>query len=115
MQSSQAALVADLAERYGPMIYATAYRILGNREEASDAYQEVFLKLMKSGAGGQGRPVEEWGAYLRVAAAHCAVTLLRRRPRWQVADSEVIEAAVGPAGEDPRAQAIARWYDAWPV
>jgi RNA polymerase sigma factor (sigma-70 family) len=48
-----AAKAGDLAAferilvRYEPMVLRTSYRLLGNREDAQDAAQEVFLKLFR--------------------------------------------------------------------
>ena len=36
--------VEELLEQHGRMVFATAYRILGNAEDAEDTLQEVFLK-----------------------------------------------------------------------
>ena len=88
------------------MVFATAYRILGNRDEANDAYQEVFLKLMKA----RGIPIpegrdDEWGAYLRVTATRCAIDLLHRRPRWEPDGEELLEHLAAPNGHDPHSLA----------
>jgi RNA polymerase sigma factor (sigma-70 family) len=106
MKRCQADQVARLAEGFGPMVFATAYRILGNRDEANDAYQEVFLKLMKA----KGIPIpedrdEEWGAYLRVTATRCAIDILHRRPRWEPAGEELLENLAAPGGHDPHSMA----------
>jgi len=109
MKSSHADLVAQLADQFGRMVFATAYRILGNRDEAEDAYQEVFLKLMKT-----KKPdilperTDEWGAYLRVVASRCAIDLLHRRPKWDSANEEQLETLESPNGNDPRSAAAQR-------
>lgn len=73
---------AELAKRYGEMVFATAYRILGDPDDAEDALQEVFLKLMTaSKQASNAGPVDDWGAYLRVVATRCAIDLRRRRSR----------------------------------
>ena len=62
------------------MVFTTAYRILGNADDAEDALQEVFLKLTGAWDGPLGPDaVRDWGAYLRVMATRCAVSLLRVR------------------------------------
>ena len=109
MKSSHADLVAQLADQFGRMVFATAYRILGNRDEAEDAYQEVFLKLMK--AKRMDIPpdrIDEWGAYLRVVASRCAIDLLHRRPKWESADERQLENLESPNGKDPRSAATQR-------
>ena len=75
--------VAELAERHGRMVFGTAYRILGNPDDAEDALQDVFLRLLRShGEERQPDRVRDWGAYLRVAATRAAVDLLRRKSKW---------------------------------
>ena len=109
MKSNHADLVGQLADQFGRMVFATAYRILGNRDEAEDAYQEVFLKLMK--AKRLDIPPDrsdEWGAYLRVTASRCATDLLRRRPRWESANEEQLEMLASSNGKDPRSSATQR-------
>ena len=38
----------EIVDRYTPMLYSLAYRLLGNREEAEDAVQEVFERAFRS-------------------------------------------------------------------
>ena len=102
MKSSHADLVAGLADQFGPMVFATVYRILGNRDDANDAYQEVFLKLLK--ARKLTIPTEQdgqWGAYLRVTASRCAIDFLHRRPRWVLAEGDLLENLPAPSGGNP--------------
>ncbi len=66
--------VTELSEHFGRMVYATAYRVLGNHQDAEDILQDVFLKLL----GGWGKRIQpetvrDWGAYLRVTALRCAI------------------------------------------
>ena len=44
-----------LVERYQQRVYAVAYGLLGNRENALDAVQETFIKAYKSLAGFKGK------------------------------------------------------------
>ncbi len=113
--------VADLVRDHGRMVYTTAYRILGNAEDAEDAYQDVFLKLV-SGWTGRLKPrgVRDWGAFLRVTAARKAVDLLRRnRSRNQGKASLMREtqsemdcpaASGSPEPSNPRQAAIQRQH-----
>lgn len=89
--------VAELADRHGRMVFATAYRVLGRAEEAEDVLQEVFLKVLQSW-NGRLKPdtVQDWGAYLRVTAARCAVDLLRRKPKWENDGAEPPEELPAP-------------------
>ncbi|GIE95304.1 sigma-70 family RNA polymerase sigma factor [Paractinoplanes rishiriensis] len=55
-----------------PRVVAVAARVLGNRSEAEDIAQEVFLTFGRSAV-----PAGEAGGWLSVAAAHTALNHLR--------------------------------------
>lgn len=40
--------IAELYQRFGPVVYRRCLRLLGDREEAQDATQQIFIKLLKS-------------------------------------------------------------------
>lgn len=76
-------------ERFGPALFRTAVRLLGDRQAAEDAVQDVFVALVR-GRAGLGR-VTNLRAYLFVALRHAAATTWRRaRPATM--------AALDPAG-----------------
>lgn len=93
--------VADIASRFGKMIFTTAYRILGNAQDAEDTLQEVFLKILEPQSRRNSEPMKNEGAYLRVTASHCAVNLLRRRSRWQQIGDELDGTLVNSSDESP--------------
>jgi RNA polymerase sigma-70 factor (ECF subfamily) len=109
MNDEHANQLTELAGLYGHMVFTTAYRILGNAEDAEDALQEVFLKMLTTWTG-QFRPeaVRNWGGYLRGAAVRCAIDLLRRKKRWRREGAELAEDVAAPPGLDPRTLAIGR-------
>ncbi len=67
-----------LAREYGPLVFRTAYRVLGDASLAEDVQQEVFLRLIET------RPskVNSWPAFLSASAARAAIDVLRRQRRW---------------------------------
>lgn len=71
--------VAELADRYGRSVCATAYRILGDLQDAEDVLQQVFLKLLGMGNGESHPPVRDWHAYLCTMASRMALDLLRAK------------------------------------
>jgi RNA polymerase sigma-70 factor (ECF subfamily) len=109
MRQGHTEQVAELADQHGRMVFATAYRVLGNAEDAEDTLQEVFLGLL-SKWNGRLKPgaVRDWGAFLRVAASRCALDMLRRKARRK-RTTDALSREVGPApNENPRHQANRR-------
>ena len=47
MDSDRRAWVEQLSERHGRAVFHAAYRVLGDAEDAEDALQDVFLKLLQ--------------------------------------------------------------------
>lgn len=106
MKQERVDWVTDLSERYGRMVYSTAYRILGNPQDSEDVLQEVFLKLL-GGWSGKVKPntVQDWGAYLRVTAARTAIDLLRRKPKEKQESWELVREIEASGEPSPRYQA----------
>ena len=59
-----------------PEIWKTAYRLVGNRDDAADCVQETFLSAIRLG---NSKPVEHWGAFLHRIATARALDCLRKR------------------------------------
>lgn len=66
-------------DRYGPMVYETAFRITGCPAEASDIVQEVFLRLTASVQTFSGRG--SFTGWLRKVALRAALMKCRARRR----------------------------------
>ncbi len=71
--------ISELARSYGRQVFAAAYRILGDPDQAEDVQQDVFLRLIEKPMG----RVESWPALLTTLAVRMAIDRLRRRKRWQ--------------------------------
>ena len=68
---------------YQDMVFATAVRLLGNREEAEDVAQTVFLKAFEQFKTLDGNPAA--GGWLRTVARNaCLNHLSRYRSRWRL-------------------------------
>jgi RNA polymerase sigma-70 factor (ECF subfamily) len=94
----------ELVERHHRRLLRVCERLLGDAEEARDAVQEVFLKVMvKAGAFRPRALVSTW--LYRVAVNHCLNVLRRRRlRRWvSLSASEDEEAAPPPELAEQRA------------
>jgi RNA polymerase sigma-70 factor (ECF subfamily) len=66
----------EVYERYGSLVWATVYRVLGNHAEALDCYQDVFAEVLDRCRAGQ---VRVWPAFLRWLATRRALDRLRRQ------------------------------------
>lgn len=87
-----------LAAAYAPSVYRLAYARTGNREDAEDVMQEVFLRLVRSGP--EFRDDEHAKAWLLRVAANCAGDLFRSlwRKRTQPLDDTLAMEAPEPGG-----------------
>jgi RNA polymerase sigma-70 factor (ECF subfamily) len=88
--------IAELFERYGPIVYRRALSILRNPHEAEEATQEVFIRALKSKEGFEGRSkISTW--LYSITTNYCLNQIRnesRRRELWQ---------EHGPATEQPGA------------
>lgn len=65
-----------IVREYGPLVFATAWRILGHAADTEDIVQEVFLQVHQMQ---QRHPVRHWPGLLRRLAACRALDRLRQR------------------------------------
>jgi RNA polymerase sigma-70 factor, ECF subfamily len=66
----------EVVKEHGPAVWRTVYRLLGDREDASECYQEVFLEAVRIS---REQTVEKWGALLTTIAARRSVDRLRQK------------------------------------
>jgi RNA polymerase sigma-70 factor, ECF subfamily len=66
---------AELYERHYTAVYGTALRVTGNRADAEDVLQTVFLRVLNQ----PPNPAHSPEAYFRRAATNASVDLLRKR------------------------------------
>ena len=67
----------EIVETHSRHVFALAFRMTGNEEDAEDVVQETFLKAYRGMARFEG--TSEVSTWLHRIAANCAVDLLRRR------------------------------------
>ena len=93
---------AALYDAYGVRLFAAACGMLGSREEAEDAVQDVFVGLVQARA--RLRQVENLKAYLFASLRHAAMRRMRRAKTSQFDTAEVAMPAadVGPDAEISR-------------
>jgi RNA polymerase sigma-70 factor, ECF subfamily len=71
----------NLIKRHGKAVWQTAYRLLGNRADADECFQEAFLAALEVS---RREEVQHWGSLLRRLAALRALDRLRQRYRRRV-------------------------------
>lgn len=70
---------AGLYERHSEAVFRAALRVTGNRADAEDVLQTVFLRVLARSDGAEAGATALPAAYFRRAAVNAAVDLLRRR------------------------------------
>lgn len=87
---------AELYREYGPAVYRRCRRMLRDEEQAADATQEVFLRLVRHGAALADRAdLLPW--LYRVATNFCLNQLRNARGHAEEGLEEGLEAGEGPS------------------
>jgi RNA polymerase sigma-70 factor (ECF subfamily) len=90
----------ELVERFQSMIFAVCVRMLGQREDAEDVTQDVFLRVFRAlRSWDPTRPLQPW--ILAIAANRCR-TALRQRPRSAARSSVEIGRIVADGPDEGR-------------
>lgn len=66
-----------LVERYKKLIYTTAYRMMGNKEEAEDVSQEAFIRIY--GSLGRYNPEFKFSTWAMKITTNLCLDQLRKR------------------------------------
>ncbi len=86
IRSGDESAMAALYDRFAPVAYGVAVRVLGDPAAAEDVLQEVFLQLWRNPQAFDARR-GNLAAWLAVIARHRAIDhLRRRRPEDDLAD-----------------------------
>lgn len=88
----------ELFRQHGPMVYRRALRLLNRPEDAEEATQEVFLRVMRSVDAFEGRSgITTW---LYQITTHYCLNLIRDRGRRrQLLEQNVLPELQAGAGE----------------
>jgi RNA polymerase sigma-70 factor (ECF subfamily) len=101
-----------LFREHGRLVYRTAYAVLGNREDADDILQTVFLRLLRR----ETPPdlAKNPGAYLHRAAVNLSLDTLktRRRQKTTAENAERVRVFADSADESPDDEKHRLLYDA---
>src|SRR5262249_11420373 len=96
-ESSETSSTPDferIFREHGPLVYRTAYAVLGNREDADDVLQTIFLRLLRRDfppALGKNP-----AAYLYRAAVNLSLDIIKTRRRQPPHTSEPDRIAAPP-------------------
>jgi RNA polymerase sigma-70 factor (ECF subfamily) len=82
----------DLVRRFQGQVFGLCFRMLGTREDAEDAAQETFVRVLRSlSRWDPAREFEPW--LLTIAGNRCRTALASRRQRRDVGTLEFVELA----------------------
>ena len=93
--------IRELFEKHGPAVFRRALRILGNRADAEEATQEIFIRAMRSGDGFRGDCLVTTWLY-RLTTNYCLNHIRDQRRRRELLDEHLgrgHEAAAEPASD----------------
>jgi RNA polymerase sigma factor, sigma-70 family len=95
-EAGDVAAVGELFHDYGDLAYRTALRLTGNRADAEDVTQEVFVRLPAALRGFVGGP-PLFAGWLRKVAVRQALVLMRGDRRRREVGVEGVAALFAPA------------------
>jgi RNA polymerase sigma-70 factor (ECF subfamily) len=92
--------MVDLVDRYRDKVFGLCFRMLGHRQDAEDAAQETFVRVLRSlSRWDEQRAFDPW--LLAIAGNRCRTALAARKRRPAAATLE--EAAVADRSPDLQA------------
>jgi len=97
LKGDQVAML-ELVDRYKQRVFALCYRMLGQRQDAEDAAQETFVRLLKNlSKWDRDRDFEPW--LFTIAANRCRTMLAarKRRPTPQPLVAPIADRTPSPA------------------
>ena len=103
--------VRTVYRAYGRLVFAVAYRVLGDRGLAEEATQQAFLQAWQAAASFE--PSKELGPWLATIARRAAIDVHRREARH--AHSPLEDADPAAPGLVSLPPSMDRIYDAWQV
>jgi RNA polymerase sigma-70 factor (ECF subfamily) len=90
IQAGETECFAVLLERYSRPVYSLIVKMVGNREDAEELTQDVFLKAYRSLASFQGNSL--FSTWLYRIAYNTAVSATRKKKyEWQAIDDAALE------------------------
>jgi RNA polymerase sigma-70 factor, ECF subfamily len=93
-----------LYDRYSPIVYSVALRVLGDTGAAEDVLQDVFMRLWRN-PGSFDASRGSLGAWLAVISRNRAIDALRKRRPETAVDDVVVSITPDLAGDAERSRA----------
>src|SRR5688572_2598182 len=93
---SEPALPEDIEELFREhyqLLYRSAYGVTGNRQDAEDVLQSLFVKLLQNGIPPE--LTQHPARYLHRAAINLSLNVLRNRKRQRLVDVDGVDDLVG--------------------
>jgi RNA polymerase sigma-70 factor (ECF subfamily) len=94
----------DLIRREGSAVWRTVYRLLRNRADADECFQETFLSALEVA---NRQPVRNWSAVLQRLATSRAIDRIRKRVRRRQYEEVAKLGQLAKAQSDPSQDAEA--------
>jgi RNA polymerase sigma-70 factor, ECF subfamily len=107
IRSGDESAMTRLYDRYSPIVYSVALRVLGDTGAAEDVLQEVFMQLWRN-PGVFDASRGNLGAWLAVITRHRAIDALRRRRAVTVIDDIIVSVDHDMSAEADRSRAMQR-------
>lgn len=103
LQGDQLAM-AELVGQFEHRVFALCYRMLGHQQDAEDATQQTFVRVLKSlGSWDQQRDFEPW--LFAIAGNRCRTALSSRTKKWRT--QPISEPLVDPTPDSQPASQLA--------
>jgi RNA polymerase sigma-70 factor (ECF subfamily) len=102
VRDDDAAAFAELVEQYQQRLVTIMHHLVGNKEEAEDLAQEVFLRIYRTRK--KYRPRAKFSTWLFTIANNLALNALRSRQRRPAMPLETRDS--GPLGPRPAEQLV---------
>jgi RNA polymerase sigma-70 factor (ECF subfamily) len=105
IRSGDESALAGLYDRYSPLVYSVALRVLGDTGAAEDVLQEVFMQLWRN-PGRFDASRGNLAPWLAVIARNRAIDSLRKRHPETAIDDVVVSVEPDMAGDAERGRAM---------
>lgn len=103
-----------LLDAYQPRVYRRAYSYLRDREEALDATQDVFMRVLQAiGHFRQGHPIWPWLRQITTNTCLNRIRAQNARPETLLIDDAWEQVESMHSGADPEQMAMQAWDRLW--